>query len=170
MRAMRAEAFSGYKDLKLVDIPKPSVLDGRVVIRITAGGGTPLEHTILSGGYPRAKAPLVLGGEGAGVVEEGGGTAFPVGSRVMFTGPYGVSENGTYSEWLAVRNENLCLIPGNIRDVFGCRCSGCISHRPNGARPRRIRKRRDGAVACDWRGGRKCGHSVGESAGGRSMP
>src|SRR5260370_30200130 len=35
----------------------------------------------------------------------------------MFTGPYGVSENGTYSEWLAVRNENLCLIPENIRDI-----------------------------------------------------
>jgi NADPH2:quinone reductase len=32
----------------------------------------------------------------------------------MFTGPYGVSENGTYSEWLAVRKENLCLIPDNI--------------------------------------------------------
>jgi len=114
---MRAEGFSGYKDLKLVDIPKPSVSDGRVVIRITAAGVTPLEHTILSGGYPRAKAPLVLGGEGAGVVEEGGGTAFSAGSRVMFTGPYGVSENGTSSEWLAVRNENLCLIPENIGDV-----------------------------------------------------
>src|ERR1700724_2577599 len=117
MRAMRAEGFSGYKDLKLVDIPKPAVSDGRVVIRITAAGVTPLDHTILSGGYPRAKAPLVLGGEAAGVVEEGGGTAFPVGSRVMFTGPYGVSENGAYSEWLAVRNENLCLIPDNIDDV-----------------------------------------------------
>ncbi len=117
MRAMRAEAFSGYQDLKLVDIPKPSVSDGRAVIRITAAGVTPLEHTILSGGYPRAKAPLVLGGEGAGVVEEGGGTAFSAGSRVMFTGPYGVSENGTSSEWLAVRNENLCLIPENIGDV-----------------------------------------------------
>src|SRR6266404_4610982 len=116
MRAMRAEGFSGYKDLKLVDIPKPSVSDGRAVIRITAAGVTPLEHTILSGGYPRAKAPLVLGGEGAGVVE-GGGTAFPVGSRVMFTGPYGVSENGTYGEWLAVRSQNLCLIPENIEDV-----------------------------------------------------
>ncbi len=91
MRAMRAEGFSGYKDLKLADIPKPAVSDGRVLIRITAAGVTPLEHTILSGGYPRAKAPLVLGGEGAGVVEEGGGTAFPVGSRVMFTGPYGVA-------------------------------------------------------------------------------
>jgi len=117
MRAMRAEGFSGYKDLTLVDIPKPAVSDGRVLVRITAAGVTPLEHTILSGGYPRAKAPLVLGGEGVGVVEEGGGTAFSAGSRVMFTGPYGVSENGTYSEWLAVRKENLCLIPDNINDV-----------------------------------------------------
>src|SRR5258708_19993945 len=86
-------------------------------VRIAAGGVTPLEYTILSGGYPRAKAPLVLGGEGVGVVEEGGGTAFPVGSRVMFTGLYGVSENGAYSEWLAVRKENLCLIPDNINVV-----------------------------------------------------
>src|SRR6266852_4482353 len=117
MRAMRAEGFTGYKDLKLVDIPKPAVSDGRVLVRITAAGVTPLDHTILSGGYSRAKAPLVLGNEGAGVVEEGGGTAFPVGSRVMFTGPYGVSENGTYGEWLAVRSENLCLIPKNIGDV-----------------------------------------------------
>src|SRR6202022_1285020 len=35
----------------------------------------------------------------------------------MFTGPYGVSENGTDSEWLAVRKENLCLIPDNIEDL-----------------------------------------------------
>ena len=49
MRAMRAEGFSGYKDLKLVDIPKPAVSDGRVLVRITAGGVTPLEGTILSG-------------------------------------------------------------------------------------------------------------------------
>jgi NADPH2:quinone reductase len=35
----------------------------------------------------------------------------------MFTGLYGYSENGAYSEWLAVRKENLCLIPDNIEDV-----------------------------------------------------
>jgi NADPH2:quinone reductase len=35
----------------------------------------------------------------------------------MFTGPYGVSENGAYSELLAVRKENLCLIPDNIEDI-----------------------------------------------------
>jgi NADPH:quinone reductase len=117
VRAMRAEAFSGYDDLKLADIPKPALSDERVLVRITAAGVTPLDHTILSGGYPRAKAPLVLGNEGAGVVEQGGGTDFPAGTRVMFTGPYGVSENGTYSEWVAVRKENLCSIPDNIDDV-----------------------------------------------------
>jgi NADPH2:quinone reductase len=117
MRAMRAEGFSGYNDLKLVDIPKPPVSNGRVLVKITAAGVTPLEHTILSGGYPRAKAPLVLGSEGAGVVEDANGSALSDGARVMFTGPYGVSEDGTYSEYVAVRRENLSLIPGSIEDV-----------------------------------------------------
>jgi NADPH2:quinone reductase len=47
MRATRAEGFSGYKDLKLVDIPKPALSDGRVLVRIAAAGVTPLDHTIL---------------------------------------------------------------------------------------------------------------------------
>src|SRR5882757_63550 len=117
MRAMRAEEFSGYKGLKLVDLPKPAVSAGKVLLRITAAGVTPLDHTILSGQHPRAKAPLVLGGEGAAVVEEGGGSDFPVGSRVMFAGPYGLSEDGAYSEWLSVRKESLCIIPETIDDV-----------------------------------------------------
>src|ERR1700682_3222800 len=114
---MRAEGFRGYQDLKLADMPKPYVSDGRVLVRINAAGVTPLDHTILSGGHPRAKAPLVLGSEGAGVVEDANGSDFSFGSRVMFTGPYGVSEDGAYSEYLAVRKENLSLIPANIDDV-----------------------------------------------------
>ena len=51
------------------------------------------------------------------MVEEGDGTDFPAGSRVMFTGPYGVLEDGAYSERLAVRKENLCLIPQGVDDV-----------------------------------------------------
>jgi NADPH:quinone reductase-like Zn-dependent oxidoreductase len=61
MRAMRAESFTGYGGLKLVEVPRPTLGDGRVLVRITAAGVTPLDHTILSGGYPRATAPLVLG-------------------------------------------------------------------------------------------------------------
>jgi NADPH2:quinone reductase len=35
----------------------------------------------------------------------------------MFTGAYGVSDDGAYSEWIAVRKENLCLIPEGVDDV-----------------------------------------------------
>jgi NADPH2:quinone reductase len=116
MRAILAEAFGGYGNLKLADIPKPVVSDGRILVRMTAAGATPLDHTILFGGHPRAKAPLVLGNEGAGVVE-GGDEQFPDGCRVMFTGPYGVYENGAFSEWVAVKREHLCLIPENIGEA-----------------------------------------------------
>ena len=117
MRAMRAEQFIGYEGLKLVELPRPAVSDGKVLLRMTAAGVTPLDHTILSGQFHNSKAPLVLGNEGAGVVEKGGGTDFPAGSRVMFFGAYGAFEDGTYSEWIAVRKEDLCLIPDNLDDV-----------------------------------------------------
>jgi hypothetical protein len=55
MRAMRAEGFSGYRDLKLADIPKPQAPEGRVLVKISAAGVTPLEHTILPGGYSSRK-------------------------------------------------------------------------------------------------------------------
>jgi NADPH2:quinone reductase len=117
MRAMRAEHFSGYEALQLAELPKPAVTDGKVLVRITAAGVTPLDYTILSGKFHHSQAPLVLGNEGAGVVEEGGGTDFPVGSRVMFFGTYGAFDDGTYSEWVAVRKEDLCLVPDNVDDV-----------------------------------------------------
>ena len=117
MRAIRTEAFGGYHDLKLADIPSPALSDGRVLVRMTAAGVTPLDHTILSGQYPKAKAPLVLGNEGAGIVEGGGTVEYPKGSRVMFTGPYGVLENGTLSELVAVQKEHLCVVPDNVDDA-----------------------------------------------------
>ena len=101
------------------------------------------------------------------MVEDGGGTAFPVGSRVMFTGPYGVSENGAYSEWLAVRKENLCLIPDNMNDVSAAGVPRCVSDRSNDTELCGICEGQDGAGACNWRVGRKRSHSVGESAGAK---
>jgi NADPH2:quinone reductase len=50
-------------------------------------------------------------------VEEGGGTDFPAGSRVMFWGAYGAFEDGTYREWIAVRKEDLFLIPDGVDDI-----------------------------------------------------
>jgi NADPH:quinone reductase len=56
----------------------------------------------------------VVGNEGAGVIEDAGGSGLAVGSRVMFTG---VRENGTWQEWLLARSEDLAFVPDAIDDV-----------------------------------------------------
>jgi NADPH2:quinone reductase len=117
MRALEARTFSGYGGLRQVELPKPSPAKDRVLVRVTAAGVTPLDHTILSGEHPRAKAPLVLGNEGAGVIADAGDSGLAVGNRVMFTGPYGVGENGAWGEWLLARPEHLALVPDAIDDV-----------------------------------------------------
>lgn len=117
MRAIEATTFSGYGGLRQIELPKPQLTKDRVLVRVTAAGVAPLDHTILSGGHPRAKAPLVLGNEGVGVIEDAGDSGLVEGSRVMFTGPYGVAENGTWQEWLRVVPEHLVLVPDAIEDV-----------------------------------------------------
>src|SRR6267143_455851 len=117
MRAIEAKTFSGYGGLRQTGLPKPQSAKDRVLVRVTAAGVTPLEYTVLSGGHPRAKAPLVLGNEGAGVIEDAGDSGLAVGSRVMFTGPYGVGENGAWQGWLLVRPEHLALVPDAIDDA-----------------------------------------------------
>jgi hypothetical protein len=42
MRAMRAEKFSGYQELKLVDLPKPAVADGSGEIKLLRETFNPL--------------------------------------------------------------------------------------------------------------------------------
>jgi NADPH:quinone reductase-like Zn-dependent oxidoreductase len=59
----------------------------------------------------------VLGNEGAGVIEDAGGSGLAEGSRVMFTGLYGVAESGAWQDWLLVRPEHLALVPDAIDDV-----------------------------------------------------
>ena len=117
MMAIEAASFSGYGGLRQTESPRPQAAEGRVLVRVTAAGVTPLDYTILSGRHPRAKAPLVLGNEGAGVIDDAGDSGLEVGSRVMFTGPYGVGEAGTWQDWLLVRPEHLTLVPDAIEDV-----------------------------------------------------
>src|SRR6202171_343979 len=117
MRGIETKTFSGYGGLRQTELPKPQPAKDRVLVRVTAAGVTPLDQTILSGGHPRAKAPLVLGNEGAGAIEDAGDTGLAVGSRVMFTGPYGVRENGAWQQWLLARPEDLAFVPDAIDDV-----------------------------------------------------
>jgi NADPH2:quinone reductase len=118
MRMIQAMQFTGYQGLVQLDAPKPQVADGRVLVRVTAAGVTPLDHTIVSGFHPRAKAPLVLGNEGAGVIEDAGISGLVPGSRIAFTGGYGVAENGSWEDFVTVRTDDLLPVPVGIDDVL----------------------------------------------------
>ena len=72
MRAIEAKTFSGYGGLQQIELAKLQPVKDKVLVRITA----------------------------AGAIEDAGDCDLTVGSRVMFTGPYGVDENGTWQEWL----------------------------------------------------------------------
>jgi len=63
MPAIEAQTFPGYGRLRQGELPKPQPAKSRVLVRLTAAGVTSLDYRILSGGHPRAKAPLVLGNE-----------------------------------------------------------------------------------------------------------
>jgi NADPH:quinone reductase len=84
MRAIEAKTFSGYGGLRQTELPRPQPAKERVLVRVTAAGVTPLDHTILSGGRPRAKAPLVLAARAAQ-----GATGTSARPRIAgFTEPY----------------------------------------------------------------------------------
>ena len=63
MRVIVEKTFSGYRRLQQTELARPQPAKDRVLVHVTAAGVTPLDYTILSGGHPRAKAPLVLGNE-----------------------------------------------------------------------------------------------------------
>ena len=46
MRAIEAKTFSGYGGLRQTELPKPQPVKDRVLVRVTAAGVTPLDHTI----------------------------------------------------------------------------------------------------------------------------
>ncbi|WP_121120204.1 quinone oxidoreductase family protein [Croceibacterium ferulae] len=113
MRAFVASSFSGFTGLTLRDIPSPTPAEDRLLVRVVAAGVNVVDHSILHGKMPMVTSPLVLGNEGAGIVEHGD-TDFPTGTRVAFGGPFGVLEQGTYAEFVAVPKAMLYRVPANI--------------------------------------------------------
>jgi NADPH2:quinone reductase len=118
MRMIQATQFTGVQGLVQLNAPMPELRDGRVLVRVAAAGVTPLDHTIVSGSHPRAKPPLVPGNEGVGVIEDVGASGFVPGSRAAFTGGYGVAENGSWQDYVAVRADDLLPVPDGIDDVL----------------------------------------------------
>ena len=85
---MRAVVVNRYGEAPVVaEIPKPQAGPGQVLIKLRAAGMNPMDRTLSSGDWRPMPAtfPMVLGADGAGVVETvGEGTArFSAGDNVF---------------------------------------------------------------------------------------
>lgn len=80
---MRAAVWTGPGVVVVRDVERPLPKDGEVLVRVEYGGICGTDLAILTGAHPRAAAPLILGHEIVGTVEqESAGGGPPVGARV----------------------------------------------------------------------------------------
>src|SRR5689334_16987223 len=121
---MRAATVSEYgASPGVAEIPTPKPGQGQVLIRLRAAGMNPMDLWLASGAWKPMPAtfPMVLGADGAGVVEElGEGTSrYSVGDDLfgqLLIAPLGSA--GTYAEYVAVNEDApLARVPTGLDDV-----------------------------------------------------
>ena len=111
MRAVQAQRAGGPEVLELVELPTPVAGPGEVLIRHEAIGLNFIDTYFRSGLYP-GPMPVVLGTEGAGVVEavgEGVGGLKP-GDRVA----YAAGPLGGYAELRTYRADRVVALPAAV--------------------------------------------------------
>lgn len=137
---MKAITYKEPGKLAFCEAEKPLPPEGWALVRVSHAGICGTDLNILAGTHPRAKAPLVLGHEFSGRVEEAGPgyaagervTAYPLlscgrcrpcqngNAHVCNTlGLLGIDRNGAMGEYVAVPKENLILLPPQVDDALG---------------------------------------------------
>jgi NADPH:quinone reductase-like Zn-dependent oxidoreductase len=107
----------------MAEIPTPEPGPGQVLIKMRAAGMNPMDRTLASGDWRPMPAtfPMVLGADGAGVVEKlgEGASRFFVGDDLFYQlliPPLGAA--GTYAEHVAVTEDApLVRVPTGLDDV-----------------------------------------------------
>ncbi len=108
----------------MAEIPTPEPGPGQILLKLRAAGMNPMDPVLASGDWKPMPAafPMVLGADGAGVVERlgEGESRFSVGDDLfgqLFIAPLGSA--GTYAEYVAVTEDApLARVPAQLDDVL----------------------------------------------------
>ena len=108
----------------MAEIPTPEPGPGQILLKLRAAGMNPMDPVLASGDWKPMPAafPMVLGADGAGVVERlgEGESRFSVGDDLfgqLFLAPLGSA--GTYAEYVAVTEDApLARVPAELDDVL----------------------------------------------------
>ncbi len=114
MKVIAIDAFGGPDKLHEEERDKPQPRPGEVLIRLHAGSINPIDYKIRQGRFGGI-LPMVLGHDGAGVVEEVGTEVNRIrkGDEV-WTYLGGPCSNGSYAEYVCVPHEFATVKPRNL--------------------------------------------------------
>ncbi|WP_421108696.1 quinone oxidoreductase family protein [Streptomyces sp. NEAU-S77] len=116
MKAIVTRRFGSPAQMGVEERPTPVRKPGQALVRMRAATISPYTATVRSGAFgpEYATVPLVLGSEGAGVVEEG--ERFAPGTRVAVYGggELGTTADGMFQQWVAVDEDRLLVLPDTL--------------------------------------------------------
>lgn len=139
MSTMNAGLYISEKNIEVGSLEKPTLNQGEALIKVSAAGICGTDMMIYFGKHPRAKAPLAMGHEFSGVIEEiNGESTFKIGDRVVVEptiscgkceaclsgnthvcktlGLIGIDYHGGFAEYVAVPLHRLHKIPDTLSD------------------------------------------------------
>ncbi|RXO32726.1 hypothetical protein D0525_23745 [Salmonella enterica] len=98
-------------EMRVQERPVPPRRPGTSLVRMQAATINQLSNTIRTGGFGNTPVPLVLGNEGAGIIEES--ETLDKGNRVAIFGgsDLGVTRDGLFQEWVVVDDWRLMPLP-----------------------------------------------------------
>jgi NADPH2:quinone reductase len=122
MKAVVLTGAGSSDMLKLMEVPDPVIKDPQeVLVCLHAAGINPVDYKLRKkGGYYPNRLPLILGCDGAGVVEQVGSgvTKFKSGDEVFFfNGGMGGDDQGNYAERTVIHQDYLAAKPNSLSMV-----------------------------------------------------
>lgn len=120
MKAIQYKSYGDYSENRVVELPRPQLREGEVLVEMRTVGINPLDNTFRSGHIYLAtpqNLPRIGGQTGAGAVVETKSDAFNVGDRVFVGGPgFGLVADGSWREFVAAPAAGLSPIPDGVDD------------------------------------------------------
>ena len=133
---MTAAVWTGPDEIDVQQVPRPPVPSGWALVRVAYNGICGTDLSIFHGKHPRAQAPLVMGHEMSGWVEQAGATGPVAGTLVIVEpliscgqctacrdgnahvcrrlGLYGIDAPGAMAEYVALPPEVLHAVPDSV--------------------------------------------------------
>ncbi|MFJ5621345.1 zinc-binding dehydrogenase [Peribacillus loiseleuriae] len=136
---MKAGLYLSEKNVRVGELAKPVLKENEALIKVAYAGICGTDMMIYSGKHPRAKAPLAMGHEFSGMIEEiNGESPFNIGDRVVIEPTIscgkcdaclsgslhvcktlkliGIDSHGGFAEYVAVPLHRLHTVPNSLSD------------------------------------------------------